>query len=558
MRAVRTARERLALGDRVAVGNQDAGRVRQVVGDGLTIDRVRDRDGIDRRLFRLLDGDDAGDLGKRRHLLRLARLEQLLDAGKALRDIVAGDAAGVERTHGQLRARLTDGLGGDDADRLAGVDRLADGQVDTIALGADTAARLAGHDAADLDFLNAVLLEHLGIIGHEHMVGVEEHLTGLGRHNRLSRVAAVDALAEALDFLSLVKHGARHDAVGRAAVGLADDNILRNVDQTTGQVTGVGGTQCGIGQALTSASRRDEVLEDGQTFAVVRLDRDLDGLTGGIRDQAAHAGELTDLRHGTTGAGVRHHIDRVELIEAVLQRRGDVLGGLFPLGHGQTVALVFRNEAALILLFNADDFLLRGSDEGLFLVRDGHVRNGDRDGADGGVLIAERLDIVEHLGRNGEAVLLDAAVNDLAELLLADLEADLKIEHVLGIGAVNVAEILRDGLIVDDAADGRLDRAVQQLTVNLARNAHKDRRVQADIAVVIGHDGLIRIAVHLERLVGRRRLAVSLGLLVRGDKVVGIHDLIHRQIGVAGIGHEHLLGALLGLAEANVGQVIRA
>ena len=152
-------------------------------------------------------------------------------------------------------------------------------------------------------------------------------------------------------------------------------------------------------------------------------------------------------------------------------------------------------------------------------------------------------------------MLLDAAVNDLAELLLADLEADLKIEHVLGI---NVAEILRDGLIVDDAADGRLDRAVQQLTVNLARNAHKDRRVQADIAVVIGHDGLIRIAVHLERLVGRRRLAVSLGLLVRGDKVVGIHDLIHRQIGVAGIGHEHLLGALLGLAEANVGQVIRA
>ncbi len=171
----------------------------------------------------------------------------------------------MERTHGQLRARLTDGLGGDDADRLAGVDRLADGQVDTIALGADTAARLAGHDAADLDFLNAVLLEHLGIIGHEHMVGVEEHLTGLGRHDGLGRVAAVDALAEALDLLSLVEHGAGHDAVGRAAVGLADDDILRNVDQTARQVTGVGSTQCGIGQALTSASGRDEVLEDGQT-----------------------------------------------------------------------------------------------------------------------------------------------------------------------------------------------------------------------------------------------------------------------------------------------------
>ena len=128
------------------------------------------------------------------------------------------------------------------------------------------------------------------------MVSIEQHLTGLGRHDGLSRVAAVDALAEALDFLSLVEHGAGHDAIGRAAVGLADDDILRNVDQTARQVTGVGGTQCGIGQALTSASGRDEVLEDGQALAVVGLDWDLDGLTGGVRNQAAHTGKLTEPR----------------------------------------------------------------------------------------------------------------------------------------------------------------------------------------------------------------------------------------------------------------------
>ena len=86
------------------------------------------------------------------------------------------------------------------------------------------------------------------------MVGIKEHLAGLGRHDGLGRVTAVDALAEALDFLPLVKHGARHDTVERAAVGLTDDDILRNVDQTARQITGVGGTQCGIGQALTSAS----------------------------------------------------------------------------------------------------------------------------------------------------------------------------------------------------------------------------------------------------------------------------------------------------------------
>ena len=36
----------------------------------------------------------------------------------------AGDAAGVERPHGELRAGLADRLGGDDADRLADLDVL--------------------------------------------------------------------------------------------------------------------------------------------------------------------------------------------------------------------------------------------------------------------------------------------------------------------------------------------------------------------------------------------------------------------------------------------------
>ena len=50
-------------------------------------------------------------------------------------------AADVERTHRQLRARLTDRLGGDDADRLADVDRRAARKIAPVALGADARAR---------------------------------------------------------------------------------------------------------------------------------------------------------------------------------------------------------------------------------------------------------------------------------------------------------------------------------------------------------------------------------------------------------------------------------
>ena len=42
---------------------------------------------------------------------------------------------------------------------------------------------------------------------------------------------------------------------------------------------------------------------------------------------------------------------------------------------------------------------------------------------------------------------LDAAVDYIAELLLADLEADLMVKGMLGIASVNIAEILRDLLV---------------------------------------------------------------------------------------------------------------
>ena len=72
-------------------------------------------------LLVVADPDDTRALGHHGRALGLAGLEQLDDAGQAVGDVLAGDAARVERPHRQLRARLADRLGGDDADRLAEV-----------------------------------------------------------------------------------------------------------------------------------------------------------------------------------------------------------------------------------------------------------------------------------------------------------------------------------------------------------------------------------------------------------------------------------------------------
>src|SRR5439155_10803464 len=67
----------------------------------------------------LLDVDPAADLRKPRGPLRVTRLEDLDDTRATARDVRAGDAAGVERPHRQLRPRLADRLRRDDADGVA-------------------------------------------------------------------------------------------------------------------------------------------------------------------------------------------------------------------------------------------------------------------------------------------------------------------------------------------------------------------------------------------------------------------------------------------------------
>ena len=86
----------------------------------------------------------AGQLGDLRLALGLARLEQLLTTrGRPCVMSSPGDATGVERPHRELRARLADRLGGDDADRLADVDHAAGSQRPAVARGAHADLGLA-------------------------------------------------------------------------------------------------------------------------------------------------------------------------------------------------------------------------------------------------------------------------------------------------------------------------------------------------------------------------------------------------------------------------------
>src|SRR3954470_24168561 len=120
---------------------------------------------------------------------------------------------------------------------------------------------------------------------------------------------ADDTLGKWLDDVFALLQRGDLVALDRAAILLADGDVLRDVDETTREVPGVRRLERGVGQTLTCAVRRDEVLEHGETFTEVRLDRTFDDLadtTGELllrlRHQSAHTGELTDLVARTTRA----------------------------------------------------------------------------------------------------------------------------------------------------------------------------------------------------------------------------------------------------------------
>src|SRR4029079_10850909 len=123
--------------DDLAVGDQDPRPPRELVrnrlyGLALLVDLVRE----DRELrppVGVLEAHAPADLDQLGRALGVPRLEDLDDAGKAVRDVRACNAARVEGPHRQLRAWLADRLRGDDPDRVADLAHLAGGEEDAVA-----------------------------------------------------------------------------------------------------------------------------------------------------------------------------------------------------------------------------------------------------------------------------------------------------------------------------------------------------------------------------------------------------------------------------------------
>ena len=441
--------------------------------------------------------DAAADLGQDSVALRLAGLEKFLDAGKTLRDVLAtGDTAGMEGTHGQLGAGLTDSLSGDDTHGFAHVHGAAGGQVHAVAAGAHTSLIAAGQHAANLNLGDTGLADQLGLVVGNGLVEGDQNLACFGMHHILGGHAAHQTVFQTLNDLIvdadfLQRNAADLLAPGFETILLADDDFLRHVHQTAGQVTRVSGTQSGISQRLTAAMRGQEELQHLQTFTEVRANGQFQRAAGRRSHQAAHAGQLGDLRRATTSAGVGHHTNGVELVQTGKDHVPQGGGGGVPDIHDLGIAFFLAHHTHAV---QAVDLLhLRvgsGHDLGLFL-GNLNIRHGNGNSADGGVLEAQILDIVQHLSCIVDAMLQVHFIDDLAQFLLAAQGVDLQREHFVQAGTGLAADILRDHRVEQQTAQRAVDGALALFAVELPLNADADGSLQAQLTQLIRHHGFV-------------------------------------------------------------------
>jgi hypothetical protein len=159
-------------------------------------------------------------------------LDEALALGLDLRGLQLGDATDVERTHGQLGARLTDGLGSDDADRGAAFDHAAGRGIEAVGGGRDRVHVHVRERGEDLDAVETDGLDALGEDFVDELAGLHDDFGRIQRvRDVFGRAAAHDALGQGDEELVAVVDRGLPDAVRDVHVDAVDAGVAELGDQ---------------------------------------------------------------------------------------------------------------------------------------------------------------------------------------------------------------------------------------------------------------------------------------------------------------------------------------
>ena len=210
---------------------------------------------------------------------RFSCLKKLLNSRKTLSDISTGYTTTMECTHSQLCTRLTDRLRSNNTNSLTNLNSFTSCHVCTITFCADTNLTLTGQNCTDLDFFDrstsfAYTFTHdtCSTSWGDHMVCLNKNFT-IFICDSLTCKTTCDTFLKVFDFFFSIHEAfdihTRDFRSVFAAVCLTNDQFLRYINHSSGQVSRVGCTKCCIGHTFTSTMCRHEVFQYFKTFTEV-------------------------------------------------------------------------------------------------------------------------------------------------------------------------------------------------------------------------------------------------------------------------------------------------
>ena len=163
----------------------------------------------------------------------------------------------MESSHGQLGTGLTDGLCSNNTYCLTNLNSLSCCHVGAVALCTDTHMGTAGQNGTNLHCLNGFALlvyahtQNLcGTAGGNHVIVLHNHIS-VFIVNILAGISSCDSVLQALNGLLAIHECLNYHSgdftLAFTTVCLADGKLLRYIYHSSGQITGVSGTKCGIG-----------------------------------------------------------------------------------------------------------------------------------------------------------------------------------------------------------------------------------------------------------------------------------------------------------------------
>ena len=177
-------------------------------------------------------------------------------------------------------------------------------------------------------------------------------------------------------------------------------DILGHIDETTSEVTRVGGTESGRDHTLTCTTGSDEGFKGVKTLLIARLNWKLDFTVEDIHHDTDFSGSNLNTRDRTTSTRVGHHSNvGIHSCKFSLKEIRDFGIDFTPVSYGQRVTFVIGEETLVVLILDKSSLGVTLSDEVLdFWVGRVVILTG-RDRSDSFVLEGESLEFVSNTNR---------------------------------------------------------------------------------------------------------------------------------------------------------------